>query len=79
MDDRYREIQEGYLALRHNPFWLWLEQEMESKQKYFTAELLNAKTWEESCRSQGGLTVITGLWNQIRQIAGTAWKEGEWE
>jgi len=75
MDERARELQEGYMALRHNPFWLWLRGELAAKRDYLSRELLNAASWEDCCRGQGALNVVVSIMNQITAM--TERKEGE--
>ncbi len=63
MEEKERQIlQEGYLCLQDNPFWLWALGQMAEKRQYLAQRLTEAKSWEEVCRLQGGLAALAGLW-----------------
>ncbi|MEG1536774.1 MAG: hypothetical protein RR387_00625 [Clostridiales bacterium] len=62
-------LQEGYRCVLGNPFWQWFYQQLDDKRQYLGLRLGEAKSWEEVCRVQGGMTVLNMLAGLCADIA----------
>ncbi|MEG1537211.1 MAG: hypothetical protein RR387_02865 [Clostridiales bacterium] len=70
-----QRVREGYLAILETPFWLWYTGMLAEKRGYLLNKLIQAKSWEDVCRIQGGLDAIqtiVGCCMELEQDRNTA-------
>ena len=67
--EQERELYEGYLAMRCNPCWQWLEQGVLRRRDYLRDRLLQAENWTDYCAIRGQLEAMNSMLNEISIVA----------
>lgn len=69
VNEEQRKLYEGYLALRSNPCFLQLTDELRRKRDYYFRRLLRAEDWSEYCLLRGGIEAVESLLGLVAGVA----------